>query len=91
MAMEEVHDLKMLKLDHFVRKLVTCEIYFHEESEEQAPQQGLALKSSNIELQLKESDEHESLAILAKGSKKMFQKHVEFKRILKGSSSTKNE
>jgi len=38
-----------------------------------------------------ENNEDDSLAMIAKGFKKMFRKHLEFKRIWKGSSSRRNK
>ena len=51
------------------------------------------MKSTDIEMQLEESknDEDESLAIIAKGFKMMFQKNPKFKGIWKGSTSKRNE
>jgi len=49
-----------------------------EEIEELAPQQGLALKSNDIECSLTKD---EPLAIIAKGFKKIFHKHPVFTEI----------
>jgi len=36
-TIKEAQDLKTLKLDDLIGKLLTCEIHLHEESDEQAP------------------------------------------------------
>ena len=50
MVIEEAQDLKTLKLDFLVRKLLTHQIHLQEENEEHGPQQGPALKSNDIEM-----------------------------------------
>jgi len=64
--------LKTLKLDDFVGKLLTHQIHLQEKTEKPTTEQGLALESNIIELQIEESenDEDETLAIIAKGFKK---------------------
>ena len=47
MAIEEAQDLKILKLDDLVGKLLTHKIHLKGETEEHAPQQRLALKSND--------------------------------------------
>ena len=89
MTIEAAQDLKTFKLDNLVEKLLIHEIYLQEETEAPTPQQGLALKSNDIEMQSDKSkyDEDESLAMITKGFKKMF----EFKGIQKGSCSRRDE
>jgi len=60
-TIKEAQDLKTLKLDDLIGKLLTCEIHLHEESDEQAPKQGIALKSidEGLETQSEESSDGE--------------------------------
>ena len=64
MAIEEARDLKTFKLDNIVGKLLTYKTYLQKGIEELAPQQGLALKSNNIEIQLEESENDEDKSCL---------------------------
>ena len=58
-AIEEGKDLKTLKLNDLGGKLLNHEIHLLEETKEQAPQQGLALKSTDIKEQPEESTNDE--------------------------------
>jgi len=51
--------LKTLKLDDLVGKLIIHEIHLQDETKELAPQQRLALKSNDIEMELNESKNDE--------------------------------
>ena len=63
MTIEEAQDLEKFRLYDLKGKLLNHEIHLHEENEEQAPQQGITLKSNAIEMQPKEAenDKDESL------------------------------
>ena len=92
-TIEEAHDLKTLKLDDPIRILLIHEIHLQEGNEEHAPQQGLALKSNDIEMSSEESEneEDESVAMVAKGFQKIFEKYPKFMGIWKGSTSKRND
>jgi len=51
MAIDEAQDLKTFKLGDVVRKLLIYEIHLPKKTEKQIPQQGLLLKSGDIEVQ----------------------------------------
>ena len=82
MAIKEVQDLKTLKLDDLIRKLLTCKIHLQEESDKQVPKQAIGLKSTNdgIKTRNEEFDDEEdkTITMIISRIKQIFQMHLEF-------------